>query len=74
MSALAAEDRRSTALSQAEILEVAAGMALGEGSTARDLIKSAFENPAGFMADHYPSFRAQSVPFDSEHWAEMPAG
>ncbi len=74
MSALAARDRRSTALTQTEILEAAARVAVGEGSTARDLIKSAFENPAGFMADHYPSFRAQSVPFDSEHWAEMPAG
>ena len=72
MAALAARDRRSKALTQIEILEAAAGMTLGEGSTARDLIKASFENPAAFMTDHYASLQAASVPFTSEHWEEMP--
>jgi hypothetical protein len=74
MTALAAKNRRSTALTQTEILDAAARMSIGEGSTARDLIKGSFENPAAFMADRYASFRAASVPFESEHWVEMPVG
>ncbi len=74
MAALAARNRRSQELTQVEILDAAARMSLGEDSTARDLIKGAFEHPAAFMADRYPSFRAASVPFTSDHWAEMPVG
>ena len=72
MTALAARNRRSTTLTQTEILEAAARMSLGEGATARDLIKASFENPAAFMAERYGSFRAASAPFQSEHWVEMP--
>lgn len=74
MAALVARDRHSTALTQTEILNAAARISIGEGSAARDLIKRSFENPAAFMADRYPSFRAASVPFESGHWAEMPVG
>ena len=72
MTALAARNRRSTALTQTDILDAAARMSIGEGSVARDLIKAAFENPAAFMAERYASFKAASVPFESEHWTEMP--
>jgi hypothetical protein len=74
MAAIPARNRHSPALTQTEILNAAARMSIGEGSTARDLIKSAFENPAAFMADRYATFRAASVPFESEHWEEMPVG
>jgi hypothetical protein len=74
MAAIAARNRRSTALTQTEILNAAARMSMGNGFTARDLIKGAFENPAAFMTDRYASFRAASVPFESEHWEEMPVG
>jgi hypothetical protein len=74
MAAITAGKRRSKALTQAEILDAAARISIGEGATARDLIKGAFENPAAFMADSRPSFRAASAPFGSEHWTEMPAG
>jgi hypothetical protein len=73
MAALAARNRHSTALTQTDILGAAARMSIGEGAVARDLIKAAFENPAAFMAERYASFKAASVPFESEHWAEMPA-
>lgn len=74
MSAIAARNRRSTALTQTEILDAAARMSLGEGSVARDLVKASFENPAAFMANRYASFQAASVPFESHHWAEIPVG
>ena len=72
MAALPARDRRSTALTQIEILAAAARMSLGEGCGARELIKAAFEHPAAFMAERYAQFRAASVPFESECWTELP--
>jgi hypothetical protein len=73
MAAIRAKDRRSAALTQAEILDAAARMTIGEDACARDLVKSSFENPAAFMADHYARFRAASMPFESERWTKMPA-
>jgi hypothetical protein len=72
MASIAARNRTSRALTQTEILDAAARISIGEDAVARDLIKASFENPARFMADHYPDFRAASVPFESERWAEMP--
>jgi hypothetical protein len=72
MAAVTARNRTSRALTQTEILDAAARISIGEGAVARDLIKASFENPARFMADHYPDFRAASVPFESENWTEMP--
>jgi len=74
MAAIAARKRSSMALTQAEILDAAARMSIGEGSTARDLIEGSFENPAAFMAKCHSNFRAASVPFESKHWTEMPVG
>lgn len=72
MAAIPARNRQPGALTQTEILEAAARMCIGEGSGARDLIKASFENPATFMANHYPSFQGASIAFESEHWEEMP--
>jgi hypothetical protein len=72
MAAITGRNRSSMALTQTEILEAAARMSIGEGSTARDLIKASFENPAAFMAERFATFQAASVAFESEHWAEMP--
>jgi hypothetical protein len=74
MAALKATNRRFTALTQVEILDAAARMSLGDGATARDLVKAAFEQPITFMAEHYAKFKAASAPFESEHWTEMPVG
>jgi hypothetical protein len=74
MAAIPARNRSLTALTQTEILDDAARICIGESSTARDLIKASFENPAPFMADRYASFRAASVPFESERWRQMPVG
>jgi hypothetical protein len=72
MAAIPAKNRHSAALTQTEILDAAARMAIGEHACARDLVKASYENPAAFMAEHYASFRAASVPFESEHWTKMP--
>jgi hypothetical protein len=72
MAAIPAKNRRSVALTQTEILDAAARMAIGEGACARDLIKASFESPAAFMAGRYARFQAASAPFESEHWMQMP--
>jgi len=72
MAAIPAKNRTSPALTQAEILDAAARMALGDGAGAEDLVKAAFENPARFMDEYFDSFRAASQPFESEHWTRMP--
>ena len=72
MAAIPAKNRHSAALTQTEILDAAARTAIGEQACARDLVKASYENPAAFMAEHYASFRAASVPFESEHWTKMP--
>jgi hypothetical protein len=72
LAAIAAQGRRGAALTQAEVLGAAARLVLGEGSTARDLIKAAYENPAPFLAEQLPAFRAASAPFVSAQWAELP--
>jgi hypothetical protein len=74
LAALTARDRRFEALTEEEVLDAAALMTLGEGHGARDLVKAAFESPAAFMAERYPAFQAVSVPFESDHWTEMPVG
>ena len=73
MAAIPARNRRSAAMTQAEILDAAARMSIGEGACARDLVKAAFEDPITFMVDRFELFRAASKPFASEHWMRMPA-
>jgi hypothetical protein len=72
MEAIPAKNRRAKALTQTEILDAAARMALSESAGARDLVKASYEHPAAFMAEHYASFRAASAPFESDHWTKMP--
>lgn len=72
LAAIPARRRRSAAFTEAEVLDAAARMTLGEGAVARDLIEAAYERPAAFMAAHYVSFRTASLPFESEHWQELP--
>ena len=72
LAAIPARGRGSAALMQTAVLDAAARITLGEGAGARDLIKAAYERPAAFMAEHYASFRAASLPFECECWEEMP--
>jgi hypothetical protein len=74
MSAIPATDRRHVAMTQRAILDAVARVTIGDDADARNLIRSAYERPAAFMAEHYPTVRAASIPFASDHWEEMPAG
>jgi len=72
LSALTARNRRYTALTQEQVLGAAAPLVLDDRAGARDLVKAAFEDPAAFFAEHYPAFRAVSLPFESELWSVLP--
>jgi hypothetical protein len=73
MAAIPARERRARALSQHELLEAAARLALHDGATARDLLRCAYAAPAAFLAERYPALRAVARPFASPHWRAMPA-
>jgi hypothetical protein len=73
LSAITARDRRWPALTQSEILDAAARLTLGGGARARDILEAAYANPTAFMDDQFPKLRAVSIPFESEHWTEMPS-
>ena len=68
LSALSARNRRYRALTQEQVLGAAAPLALDGTAGARDLVKAAFERPAAFFREHYPAFRAASLPFESQSW------
>jgi hypothetical protein len=72
LSAIGARNRRYAPLTQEQVLGVAAPLVLDDRAGARDLVKAAFESPAAFFAEHYPAFRAASMPFASELWSELP--
>jgi len=73
LSAISARDRRWRAMRQVEILDEAAAMTLGNGATARDLLATAYGNPRAFMEQHFVTLQAAALPFESEHWTEMPS-
>jgi hypothetical protein len=65
MAAVPADGRQAPALTQAEILDAAARLTLGDSARAIDVVRAAFEEPAAFMAEHYEKFRSASAAFDS---------
>ena len=73
MAAIPAVDRRWPGLTQLELMEAVAGLTLGGGAGAHDVVRSAYERPAAFLAEHLAALRASSVPFADERWEELPA-
>ena len=72
LAPISARNRRWPALTQTGVLDAAARLTLGDGATARDLIKAAYERPTSFIAEHFAALRAASLPFESANWTEMP--
>jgi hypothetical protein len=72
LAPISARNRRWPALTQIEILDAAARLTLGDGAAARDLIRAAYGRPTSFIAEHFATLRAASLPFESAHWTEMP--
>lgn len=72
LAAVPAEERTVPALTQAELLESAAGLILGPGASARDLVRRTFERPGETWKRVIEVMRANSIPFESDRWTPFP--
>lgn len=73
MAAVPARARTATAASQTELLGHAARITLGEGSTAKDLVRELFSDLPAFLDERSPSLRTAAVPFADDRWKPYPA-
>lgn len=72
LAAVPARARTAPALTQQELLDVAAVMALGPGSRAEDLVRAVFEDMAGLTPKLAATVRRAAVPFASDRWTPFP--
>ncbi|HEX7293922.1 MAG TPA: hypothetical protein VF259_05210, partial [Solirubrobacterales bacterium] len=68
LAAVEASDRRAEALTQEQLLDAAATLALGPGAKAETLVRAIFEDLAGTNEKIAATVRKASLPFDSELW------
>lgn len=68
MAAIEASGRQAEALTQEQLLDAAAALALGPAATAESLVRAVFEDLAGVNERIAATVRKASLPFDSELW------
>jgi hypothetical protein len=68
LAAIEATGRKAEALTQEQLLDAAATLALGLGAKANDLVRAIFEDLAGTNEKIASTVRKVSLPFDSELW------
>jgi hypothetical protein len=68
LAAVEASGRRAEALTQEQLLDAAAALALAPGAKAEDLVRAIFEDLAGTNERIAATVRKASLPFDSELW------
>jgi hypothetical protein len=72
LAAVPARGRTATALTQEELLVVAAALALGPGSSAEDLVRACCEDMGGLAARLPETVWRHSRPFMSSRWTPYP--
>jgi hypothetical protein len=73
LAAVPARGRGALALTQEELLGVAAALALGPGSSAEDLVRACCEGMGELAARLPETVWAQASPFESPRWTPYPA-
>jgi hypothetical protein len=68
LAAIPADGRTAPALSQEELLDAAAAIALGEGADAEALVRAIYEDLGGILPRVAATVRRASQPFESERW------
>jgi hypothetical protein len=68
LAVVPAERRTATALTQEQVLDVVAAMALGDGARAETLVRAVFEDFARLASEVGPTLRRAALPFASERW------
>jgi hypothetical protein len=72
LAAIAAEGRSAAALTQEQLLDAAAALALGPGAKAEALVRAIFEDPGRLAPRIAATVNRASLPFASEHWTRFP--
>lgn len=68
LAAIPAVDRAATALSQEQMLDAAAALALGPGADAEALVRAVYEEFEALVPKLITTVRNASLPFESECW------
>lgn len=68
LAAIPAQDRSAPALSQVELLDLAARIAMGDGAGGEEMVRAIFEDLAGFAAGSGSRLRELAQPFAPAHY------
>lgn len=68
LAAIPASGRTAAALTQEQLLDAAATLAIEPGATAETLVRAIFEDTAGIAPMIVANVHRESLPFASEHW------
>ncbi|HKG02148.1 MAG TPA: hypothetical protein VKB03_03135 [Conexibacter sp.] len=74
LAAVPAQRRTATALTQREVLELAAAMTLGPGTSAEELVHAVFSDLAGLGPAFATTLHRAGLPFASERWTPYAGG
>jgi hypothetical protein len=72
MAAVPAAGRSAIALSQEELLDAAAALALGGGADAESLVRAVFADLGGLIPQLARTLHREALPFESERWTPFP--
>jgi hypothetical protein len=73
LAAVPARRRTTMALTQEQLLDAAAALALGPGATAEDLVRACCEDMGQLAVRLADTVWRHSCPFESSHWTPYPA-
>lgn len=73
LAAVPARHRTAAALTQEQLLDAAAELALGPGAGAEDVVRATCEDMGGFAARLAETVWTRSRPFESPRWTPYPA-
>jgi len=74
LAAVPAENRTATAMTQADLLDAAARIALGRDACSEDLVRELIEDLHAFVASRGAPIRQASLRFASDRWITFPGG
>ena len=74
LAAVPAEGRTARALTQEQVLDAAAALAIGPGAKAEELVRALYEDFVGFVPRLVETVNRESAPFVSERWTPFGSG
>jgi len=74
LAAIPASGRTAPALTQEQLLDAAAALALGPGADAETLVRAIFEDTAEVIAKVAATVHQAALPFASDHWTPYGGG